>query len=136
MGARSTSIRWGSSPARPTCAEAEEYYRHCTVDNADWAAVDLILAKKNISRETVGEAMFNEHRIGYANGMGGVPIVGDPDRVADLLAGLSRAGLRGVGVSFVNYLDEMPYFCAEVLPRLARMGLREAREAPRGCSPD
>jgi hypothetical protein len=28
-------------------------------------------------------------------------------------------------VSFVNYLDELPYFCAEVLPRLARLGLRE-----------
>jgi hypothetical protein len=27
-------------------------------------------------------------------------------------------------VSFVNYLDELPYFCAEVLPRLERLGLR------------
>jgi dimethylsulfone monooxygenase len=27
-------------------------------------------------------------------------------------------------VSFVNYVDELPYFCAEVLPRLARAGLR------------
>jgi hypothetical protein len=25
----------------------------------------------------------------------------------------------------VNYLDELPYFCAEVLPRLARLGLRD-----------
>jgi len=29
-------------------------------------------------------------------------------------------------VSFVNYLDELPYFCAEVLPRLVRSGVREA----------
>ena len=46
-------------------------------------------------------------------------------RDAAKLADLSRTGLRGIGVSFVNYLDELPYFCAEVLPRLARMGLRE-----------
>ena len=26
---------------------------------------------------------------------------------------------------FVNYLEELPYFCDEVLPRLERMGLRE-----------
>jgi hypothetical protein len=32
---------------------------------------------------------------------------------------------RGAGISFVNYLEELPYFCAEVLPRLVRMGLRE-----------
>ena len=25
-----------------------------------------------------------------------------------------------IAVSFVNYLDELPYFCAEVLPRLAQ----------------
>jgi dimethylsulfone monooxygenase len=114
----------GVVTCRPTRDEAEEYYRHCTIDNADWSAVDLILAKKSISPETVGEAMFNRQRINYANGMGGVPIVGDPDGIAAQLADLSRAGLRGLGVSFVNYLDELPLFRDEVLPRLTRMGLR------------
>jgi hypothetical protein len=38
---------------------------------------------------------------------------------------LAELGLKGIAVSFVNYLDELPYFCAEVLPRLARAGLRE-----------
>jgi alkanesulfonate monooxygenase SsuD/methylene tetrahydromethanopterin reductase-like flavin-dependent oxidoreductase (luciferase family) len=50
--------------------------------------------------------------------------VGDPDMVAHELAQLAAAGLTGVAVSFVNYLGELPYFCAEVLPRLARSGLR------------
>jgi dimethylsulfone monooxygenase len=104
--------------------EAEDYYRHCTIDNADWSAVDLILAKRNISRETVGEAMFNKERVNYANGMGGVPIVGDPDSVTAQLTDLSQAGLRGIGISFVNYLDELPLFREEVLPRLTRIGLR------------
>ena len=36
----------------------------------------------------------------------------------------SAAGARGIAISFVNYLAELPYFCAEVLPRLARIGLR------------
>jgi len=117
----------GVITCRPTRKEAEDYYRHSIVDNADWSAVDLILAKKNISRATVGEAMFNEQRTNYANGMGGVPIVGDPDCVARQLADLSHAGLRGVGVSFVNYADELPFFCGEVIPRLERMGLRERR---------
>jgi FMNH2-dependent dimethyl sulfone monooxygenase len=52
-------------------------------------------------------------------------LVGDPDRVARQLADLSQAGLRGVGVSLVNYADELPYFLDEVMPRLERMGLRE-----------
>ena len=57
--------------------------------------------------------------------MGGLPIVGDPDYVATQLSILSQAGLTGIGVSFVNYIDELPYFCDEVLPRLERQGLRE-----------
>src|SRR3984893_12545534 len=124
----------GVITCRPTQKEAEDYYRHCIVDHADWSAGDLILAKKNISRATVGEAMFNEQRSIYADGMGGVPIVGDPDRVARQLADLSQAGLRGVGVSFVNYADELPFFCDEVMPRLERLGVRERRdEAARGA---
>ena len=51
--------------------------------------------------------------------------MGTPDRVAEELANVSRAGMRGIAVSFVNYLNELPYFCDEVLPRLARLGVRE-----------
>src|SRR2546430_7074800 len=58
-------------------------------------------------------------------------LVGDPDAVAREMARLSAAGLTGIGISFVNYLDELPYFCAEVLPRLARLGLRERRSEER-----
>jgi alkanesulfonate monooxygenase SsuD/methylene tetrahydromethanopterin reductase-like flavin-dependent oxidoreductase (luciferase family) len=56
--------------------------------------------------------------------MGGFPLVGTPDEIANELAELSRAGVRGIGVSFVNYADELPYFCDEVLPRLKKMGVR------------
>jgi alkanesulfonate monooxygenase SsuD/methylene tetrahydromethanopterin reductase-like flavin-dependent oxidoreductase (luciferase family) len=74
---------------------------------------------------TVGEEEFQRQRHGYAHGMGGLIMVGDPDRIADTLANLSRAGLRGIGFSFVNYLKELPYFCDEVLPRLVRLGVRQ-----------
>jgi dimethylsulfone monooxygenase len=117
----------GVITCKPTRQEAEEYYRHCIVENADWSAVDAILGKKNLTPEAVGWDEFQRQRTHYANGMGGLPIVGDPDHVASQLAGLSNAGLRGIGVSFVNFLNELPYFAAEVLPRLERMGVREAR---------
>ena len=42
------------------------------------------------------------------------------------LESISKAGVRGIALSFVNYLDELPYFCGEVLPRLARLGARAA----------
>jgi len=114
----------GVVTCRPTIADAEAYYRHCVVENADWSAVDLILAKKNITVENHAPEEFQRARNGYAQGMGGFPVVGDPDEVANILAELSATGLRGIGISFVNYADELPYFCDEVLPRLKRMGVR------------
>jgi alkanesulfonate monooxygenase SsuD/methylene tetrahydromethanopterin reductase-like flavin-dependent oxidoreductase (luciferase family) len=117
----------GQVACRPRQDEAEEYYRHALVDNADWGAVDGMLALRNITPQTVSPEEFAAKRHYFAaNAIGGYPFVGTPDKVADELANLGRAGLRGIAVSFVNYLRELPYFCDEVLPRLARMGLRQA----------
>jgi alkanesulfonate monooxygenase SsuD/methylene tetrahydromethanopterin reductase-like flavin-dependent oxidoreductase (luciferase family) len=117
----------GVVTCRPTQKEAEDYYNYATIENADWSAVDGILGKKNISPATVGEEEFRKQRHHYAHGLGGLLMVGDPDRIAGQLAALSRAGLRGIGFSFVNYLKELPYFCDEVLPRLERLGVRQKR---------
>jgi FMNH2-dependent dimethyl sulfone monooxygenase len=116
----------GVVTCRPSAREAEEYYRHAVVDNADWAAVDNILAMKNVTPDWHSPEEFARIRAHQANGMGGLPLVGDPDAVARELSRLAELGLTGIAVSFVNYLDELPYFCAEVLPRLERAGLRAA----------
>jgi dimethylsulfone monooxygenase len=115
----------GVITCRPTQKEAEDYYQYSVSTEADWTSVDEILAAKHILPDQVPAEQFQKLRQQQANGMGGLPLVGDPDRVAQQLAQLADAGLRGIGISFVNYLDELPYFCAEVLPRLARLGLRE-----------
>ena len=115
----------GVITCRPTKKEAEDYFHYSIVEHADWSAVDSILAMRKISPETVGMEKFLMHRSQYAQGNGGLPIVGDPDHVAAQLADLSRAGLTGIAVSLVNYYDELPYFADEVIGRLERMGLRE-----------
>ena len=115
---------------RPTQREAEQYYRHWAIDNADWAAVDRIMAMRGVTRQTHPDD-FEERRYHQANGMGGIPVVGDPDLVAGELAQLAAAGAKGIAISVVNYLDELPYLCSEVLPRLARMGLRMSNETAR-----
>jgi alkanesulfonate monooxygenase SsuD/methylene tetrahydromethanopterin reductase-like flavin-dependent oxidoreductase (luciferase family) len=72
--------------------------------------------------------------LGYG---GSYSIRGDAVGVAHELALLHDAGLDGVAMGFVNYLDELPYFVQEVIPRLERMGLRAApaeRPALRGAS--
>jgi alkanesulfonate monooxygenase SsuD/methylene tetrahydromethanopterin reductase-like flavin-dependent oxidoreductase (luciferase family) len=116
----------GQVVCRPTQKEAEEYYRHTVIDSADWGAVDGMLALKDIRRETMPIDEYEKKRRYFAgNAIGGYPYVGTPDRVAEELANVSRSGMRGIAISFVNYLNEIPYFCDEVLPRLVRLGVRE-----------
>jgi alkanesulfonate monooxygenase SsuD/methylene tetrahydromethanopterin reductase-like flavin-dependent oxidoreductase (luciferase family) len=115
----------GQVICRPTQQEADDYYRHAIIDNADWGAIDGMLANKSITPQTIPpEEYYAKRRYFASNAVGGYPFVGTPDRVAEELEYISKAGVRGIGLSFVNFLDEVPYFCDEVLPRLARHGVR------------
>ena len=114
----------GVVTCRPTMKEAQDYYHHASVEQADWTAVDCIMAIKGLTSETMGQEAYEKRRSQYANGMGGVPIIGDPDHVAGELAKLNESGLRGIALSMVNYANELPYFAQEVLPRLEKKGIR------------
>jgi alkanesulfonate monooxygenase SsuD/methylene tetrahydromethanopterin reductase-like flavin-dependent oxidoreductase (luciferase family) len=115
----------GQVICRPSQKEAQDYYQHAVIDNADWGAIDGMLANKSITPQTIPPDEYTAKRRYFAShAIGGYPFVGTPDHVAEELATIGRAGMRGIALSFVNYLLELPYFCAEVLPRLARLGLR------------
>jgi alkanesulfonate monooxygenase SsuD/methylene tetrahydromethanopterin reductase-like flavin-dependent oxidoreductase (luciferase family) len=116
----------GQIVCRPKQNEADEYYRYAIIENADWGAIERMLALKNITPDAVPPEQYAAQRQYFASrGIGGYPFVGTPDRVAQELANISKAGMRGIAVSFVNYLNEVPYFCDEVLPRLVRLGVRQ-----------
>jgi alkanesulfonate monooxygenase SsuD/methylene tetrahydromethanopterin reductase-like flavin-dependent oxidoreductase (luciferase family) len=110
---------------RPTRKEAEEYHRYVTLEHADWGAIDNTLRMKGLDQLPPAEVEY--HRRAHANGHGGLPLIGSPDDIANTFATMSRAGFTGVGLSFVNYADELPYFLDEVVGRLERLGLRTAR---------
>ncbi len=108
---------------RPTESEAKDYARY-VIENADWDAVD------NLMRLQLAHAMSFPHdllmkiRELFALGPGGFPLIGTPDQVAEGILKLHAAGLAGTTLSFMDYIKEFPYFAAEVLPRLARAGIR------------
>ncbi len=114
----------GVITCRPSRKEAEEYERYVLYENADWAAVDHILAMKGVTPDKHEPEAFRKLRANQAYGLGGLRLVGSPDDIARDLAALHAAGITGIGFSFVHYLKELPYFCDEVVPRLVRLGLR------------
>jgi dimethylsulfone monooxygenase len=109
---------------RPTTREAEDYHRYYSEQNGDWEGVDHwigMMMKNTKGRPAELKELF---RLRFAGGHGGYPVIGSPDDVAAKLIQHSEIGFAGSTLPFVNFLSELPYFAAEVLPRLERAGLR------------
>ncbi|MEQ3549772.1 LLM class flavin-dependent oxidoreductase [Pseudonocardia nematodicida] len=55
---------------------------------------------------------------------GAYTIVGTPEQVASQLVDLSRAGIDGVALAFLDYLEELTHFDENVMPLLREAGIR------------
>lgn len=114
----------GHIVCRPSQAEAEDYYDRYALREADQQAVDNHMAgKKQFSASHDPEA-YLRYRQRFAGGAGTYPLIGTPQRIAELIASISAEGWEGIAMSFVNYADELPFFCGKVLPLLREAGLR------------
>jgi FMNH2-dependent dimethyl sulfone monooxygenase len=109
---------------RPTRKEAQEYHEYYTTKMGDYAAVDHLMELQGLHAQSFPPEAFKLFRQRFLGGHGVYPLIGDPDDVAAELAKISAAGFIGTTITFVNYVDEFPYFRDEVLPRLERLGLR------------
>ncbi len=110
---------------RPTRKEAQEYHEYYTTKMGDQVAADHLMELQGLHAQSFPPEAFKSIRQRFFGGHGVYPLVGDPDDVAAELARISAAGFIGTTITFVNYLDEFPYFRDEVLPRLERLGLRQ-----------
>src|SRR5215813_2122889 len=70
----------GQVICRPSQREAEEYHRHTNIDNADWGAIERMMALRDIRRDnTAPDEYAAKRRYFAANAIGGYPFVGTPD---------------------------------------------------------
>jgi alkanesulfonate monooxygenase SsuD/methylene tetrahydromethanopterin reductase-like flavin-dependent oxidoreductase (luciferase family) len=118
---------------RPQRKEAEDYFHYFAEEMADTGGADFHVSQRKATsgsdtrfEERPSATRFTrEQGRAYAGSLRGVlPLVGTPDDIVEDLLSLHKAGLAGASISFLNYLTEIPYFIQEVLPRMARVGLR------------
>jgi FMNH2-dependent dimethyl sulfone monooxygenase len=79
--------------------------------------------KKNFSSSHEDRA-YVEYRQRFAAGTGSYPLVGTPQQIVDQLIAIEARGFAGAALSFVNYVEELPYFCETVVPLMREAGLR------------
>jgi dimethylsulfone monooxygenase len=113
---------------RPTEAEARDYYKYY-VERSDWQSVDYVMKMQFATAQSFPHDLLALIKERMAAGHGGFPLIGSPEQVADGLEALQKAGFSGTTLSFVNYVDELPYFVEAVLPILERRGVRSLRIA-------
>ncbi|HUZ72805.1 MAG TPA: LLM class flavin-dependent oxidoreductase [Stellaceae bacterium] len=110
---------------RPTQAEADAVYRYFAEEMTDDEGIDAWTgAKQATSQSTPPEVLRMRRRL--AGGHGTYPLIGTPQRIAEEMTALSRAGIAGTTLSFFDFKAELPYFIDAVLPLLKQAGLRAA----------
>ena len=110
---------------RPTEKEARDYHHYVVEEMGDWEAIHNVQRVQRMDNPNLSEEELRAIRARLIAGYGSHPLVGTPEQVADTLGWLSRTGIDGVVLSWVNYLEELPQFIDQVLPLLAQAGLRE-----------
>jgi FMNH2-dependent dimethyl sulfone monooxygenase len=127
----------GHVVCRPTRRAAEEYFEYFAEQMADTYGQQYYRKMRGttvpdgsarIARPL--ENRFTRRGAKRYDGAypGSYPFVGSPDDIAAEMAAMSETGLAGCTVAFVDYLKEIPYFVQEVLPRLERLGVRQAAD--------
>lgn len=115
---------------RATAKEAKDYYHYIVHENGDWEGAEHIvnIRIQGNNRSFPPEAI-RQMKERHMAGIGSFPLVGSYDEVARTFKQLSDAGLDGMAVGLVNYIDEFPIVRDELLPRLERLGLRTPHRA-------
>jgi alkanesulfonate monooxygenase SsuD/methylene tetrahydromethanopterin reductase-like flavin-dependent oxidoreductase (luciferase family) len=116
---------------RPSQSQADEYIAHL-VEHADWGALGHLAqlhandARTRTDVEGVHRRRGDDPVERQVLARGSYCAIGDADHVAAELRRLHGVGFDGLVLNFVNYLEELPYFAQEVLPRVERSGARLA----------
>lgn len=142
---RALSARYNRSPdiyvqtqivCKPSRKEAEDWIHYYAEEKADQEALAYFRRQKAVTlskstREGTSEAdkavlaSVQPTERKYAGIFPGMyPLVGSPDDLVEEFRKLEAIGVAGSALVFLNYLQEMPYFLQEVIPRMERAGLR------------
>lgn len=115
-------LSYGNIICRDTEKETKQLLDHI-LDQGDWDVARQVsggLGSESGSFDKI-KAMQERFILGY----GGYPLIGTPEQIVDQLLELEQAGVGGMMVGFLDYVQELDYFGERVLPLMREAGLRQ-----------
>lgn len=112
---------------RNSRAEAIEFRRYCVEEMLDHRALDSLIStmvRENGWQDDDRRISFMRSRM---SGGSGFPLLGAADDIAAQLGQMAEAGIDGVLMTWIDYLDGIMNFSETVIPRLEEMGLRDPK---------
>ena len=110
---------------RDTQAEAEAYQRH-VLANADHRANDAMMAMLGAQSKMMSPEAFLAFKNRYIAGAGGFPLVGTAEYIVEQCGRLSAAGIDGLLLCWIDYVDGLHRWNRSVMPMLEQASLRRA----------
>lgn len=123
-GRRSQCWIHGYVVCRPTEKEARDYLDYYVRERGDWETARNMLAVFGQESATLEPAVLEAFQFHFIAGHGGYPLVGTPEQIVDRIEQLSRMGVDGLLLSWVDYLGECRQWIDEVLPLMEQAGQR------------
>ena len=111
--------------ARPTRKEAEDYRHYIVYEQGDWAAAEYSSQYRGARSGSWMKDLGEDQKVRLISGAG-YPIVGSYDDVVETFQQLSSIGLDGLAMGMINYVDDFKHIRDGLLPRMERVGLRQA----------
>ena len=120
-------LNHGYVVCRDTEKEALDYVRYFIDELGDWSAVEPFIASyaKSGSQSRSPEEWRSAAR-GLIAGFDGMPLVGTAEQIVDKLLAMSKAGINGTALHWVDYETGVDDFNRRVLPLMIQAGLRRS----------
>jgi alkanesulfonate monooxygenase SsuD/methylene tetrahydromethanopterin reductase-like flavin-dependent oxidoreductase (luciferase family) len=106
--------------------EAQDYLDYFANQHGNEEAGETAARFLGLNSEIMSPEAWETFKLHLKAGYGGYGMVGTADQVAEKLAGLSEIGIDGVALHWVDYIDGLRRFNADVLPSLEQAGLRKS----------
>jgi FMNH2-dependent dimethyl sulfone monooxygenase len=110
---------------RDTEKEANDYLHHYVVEKGDDTAVKNMLDIFGLQSKTLEPSVLERFKYHFKAGHGGYPLVGTPEQIVSEMQRLSKMGVNGILLSWVDYLIEAQQWIDQVIPLMEQSGLRK-----------